>query len=250
MDAWRTIICRSCQGSMCATNSTAPAVVRPADIPSHQCESCRAYCCDACASWLPLWRHPLYWKHNPMVRVCAACSVKGTLQCNECGRLQEFQRMLKCGLCDEWVCNHFQCTSWRIGRHGQYCICQDCVSNDSEFSDGGLDSDDDMDDDNIGEDDQPPPPQPPQIPKAAPPPHPFAKAPPPPLIERGPPPEEADNAAIVETGSAPTSNNGAMTAVDATDQTPSAMQLRSSCARLQSRAQTRPCLRYKKPQIY
>ena len=64
----------------------------------------------------------------------------------------------------------------------------------------------------------PPPPQPPQIPKAAPPPQPFAKAPPPPLIERGPPPEEVDNAAMVKTGSAPTSNSGVMAAVDATDQ--------------------------------
>ena len=73
-------------------------------------------------------------------------------------------------------------------------------------------------DDDIGEDDQPPPPQPPQIPKAAPPPQPFAKAPPPPLIERGPPPEEVDNAAMVKTGSAPTSNSGVMNAVDATDQ--------------------------------
>ena len=49
-------------------------------------------------------------------------------------------------------------------------------------------------------------------------PQPFAKAPPPPLIERGPPPEEVDNAAMVKTGSAPTSNSGVMAAVDATDQ--------------------------------
>ena len=145
--------------------------------------------------------------------------------------------MLKCGLCDEWVCNHFQCTSWRIGRHGQYCICQDCASNDSEFSDGGLDSDDDMDDDDIGEDDQPPPPQPPQIPKAAPPPQPFAKAPPPPLIERGPPPEKVDNTARVKTGSAPASNSGVGAAVGATDQDLKDYAVKKRLRTLQSRAQ-------------
>ena len=54
-------------------------VARPVEIPPHQCEACRSYCCDECCIYQPLWRHPLYWVHNPTSRLCPVCSGAGTL---------------------------------------------------------------------------------------------------------------------------------------------------------------------------